>query len=103
MNSDVISIIKNAETQSNELYAQKQEEAKAAIGSARAEAKKVSDAKKAACMSECQNRLEEAKRQAQSSVEQLQGDSSAQCKALENVATQNMQKSIDYILERVVG
>ena len=103
MDSDVISIIKKAETQSNELYEQRVNEAAAAINSAKAEVKQASDAKKAACMSECQSRLEEAKRHAQGSVEQLQNDSEEQCKALENLANKNMQKSIDYILERIVG
>ena len=102
MDSDVISIIKNAEIESNKLYEGRVSEAKAAISAAKMEAKNMIDTKKAAFASECQNRVEEAKKQAQSEVEQLVKNNELQCKALEDVAVQNMQKSIDYILERVV-
>ena len=103
MNSDVISTIKKAEVESSKLYSELAEQTKVSIKEAQVKAKENAEAQKAALNEQSQNRVEEAKRQTQSDVEALVEKNKLQCTALQDVAGRNMQKSIDYILERIVG
>ena len=103
MGSDIISIIKEAEAAGNKLYLQRVDESKLAVKKAQVQAKENAEAEKLKFGDQCQNRLDEATQKAKESIEQFVEENQLQCKALQDVADQNMQKSIDYILGRIVG
>lgn len=103
MNSDVISTIKKAEVESAKFYNEQVEQSKIMIKEAQVKAKEKAEAEKAELQKQSQNRVEEARNEAKAEVEQLLEKNKLQCSALQDVAGRNMQKSIDYILERIVG
>lgn len=103
MDSDVIGIIKNAEAACDEQYGAAVEKSKEALREAKADARAKADSKVAAFNEQCQKRLEAAASSAKQSAELIKGDNVGRCSALKDVANQNMQKSVDYILGRIVG
>ncbi len=103
MNSDVISVIKDAEAKCEDLYSSKVEESQVQIRDAKTTAKADADAKVKAYNEQCQKRLEEATSKAKQDAAGLLDQNQLQCKALRDVADQNMQKCVDYILGRIVG
>lgn len=103
MDSDVISTIKDAEAKCNSLYQEELEKSKTAVREARSRCKTEGEAKVLAYDEQCQKRLEEASVRAKQAASAALDQNQLQCKALRDVADQNMQKGVDYILGRIVG
>lgn len=103
MDSDVIGIIKDAEAKCEQQFNAEVEKSKESVRTAKVDAKSNADAKVAAFHEQCQKRLETAAESAKQSANTIREGNKAQCNALRDVANRNMQKSVDYILGRIVG
>ena len=103
MDSDVISIIRSAEAGCDEQYNAALEKSKEAVRDAKANAKANADAKVLAFNEQCQKRLEAAADSAKQNANSIKEGNRAQCKALQDVANQNIIYTFLHILGRIVG